>query len=232
MPFVNRNDAGRKLAAALARYRGPDTVVLALPRGGVPVAAEIARVLDAPLDLILVRKLGVPFQPELAMGAIVNGGSPLVVRNEHVIRAADIDEADFNSACEAELREIERRRDRYLGTRERVEIAGRTVIVVDDGIATGATMRAALRGIRLRRPKKLIVAVPVAAPDSLVELQNEADDIICLESYENFDAIGLYYRDFNQVSDSEVIEILHSFPARAERAAGQALVSPVLRRSR
>ena len=219
MPFLNRLEAGRKLAGALARYRGADPVVLALPRGGVPVAAEVAEILDAPLDLVLVRKIGVPFQPELAMGAVVDGSSPLVVRNEHVIRAADIDEADFNAQCAAELEEIERRRRRYLGKRDRVDVSGRTVIIVDDGIATGATMRAALRGIRLRHPKRLVLAVPVAAAQSLYELQDQADDIVCLEQPENLDAIGLYYRDFSQVSDQEVIAILNKFPNRARQAA-------------
>jgi len=219
MPFTNRFEAGRKLAAALARYRVAKPVVLALPRGGVPVAAEVAEALHAPLDLILVRKIGVPFQPELAMGALVDGSSPLVVRNEDVIRAADIEEADFNAQCEAELREIERRRQCYLGRRERIDVSGRTVIIVDDGIATGATMRAALRGIRLRHPKRLILAVPVATAQTVYELQDEVDDVVCLEQPENLEAIGLYYRDFDQVSDQEVIAILNKFPLPARQAA-------------
>ncbi len=208
MPFMNRAEAGKKLAAALAGYRDQCPVILALPRGGVPVAAEIAKALDAPLDLILVRKIGVPYQPELAMGAIVDGNSPLVVRNEDVIRAVAIDEADFVAVCKTELGEIERRRERYLGTRERVDVAGRTVIVVDDGIATGATMRAALRATRMRGPKRLVLAVPVGPSESLAELRREADDVICLEEPAIFDAIGLYYRDFRQVSDEEVITTL------------------------
>ncbi len=152
MPFDDRVDAGRKLAAALAGYKNQQPLILALPRGGVPVAAEVAAELDAPLDLILVRKIGVPFQPELAMGAVVDGGSPIVVRNEDVIREAEIGELEFNTIRDRELAEIERRRLRYLGARERAEVAGRTAIVIDDGIATGATTRAALRATRARQP--------------------------------------------------------------------------------
>jgi len=212
MPFANRAEAGRKLAAKLAGYRDQNPVVLALPRGGVPVAAEIAVALRAPLDLILVRKIGVPYEPELAMGAVVDGGLSLVVRNDGVIRHLDIGDADFQAACEAELAEIERRRQRYLGSRQHVEIAGRTAIVVDDGIATGATTRAALRATRTRNPKRLVLAVPVAPTESLGELRDDADDVVCLESHELFGAIGYYYRDFRQVTDEEVVEILGRFP--------------------
>ena len=171
MPFRDRSDAGRKLASALAQYTDQQPVVLALPRGGVPVAAEVAAALNAPLDLVLVRKIGVPFQPELAMGAVVDGGAPLVVRNEDVIRLAGIDEADFKAVCDSALAEIERRRQRYLGGRARVEVAGRTAIVIDDGIATGATTRAALRATRMRKPKRLVLAVPVAPTDSLAAMR-------------------------------------------------------------
>lgn len=216
MPFRDRGEAGKKLATMLAKYRGQRAVILALPRGGVPVAAEIAAALDAPLDLVLVRKIGVPFEPELAMGAIVDGDAPLVVRNEDVIRGAGIGEPEFQAVCVAESAEIERRRVRYLGARRRVDVAGRTAIVVDDGIATGATMRAALRATRLRRPSRLVLAVPVAATDSLAELRGEADDIVCPERYANFGAIGLYYADFRQMSDAEVIDILRRFPPPEE----------------
>ncbi|MGA8292376.1 MAG: phosphoribosyltransferase family protein, partial [Rhodoplanes sp.] len=143
MPFRNRADAGRRLAAALAGYKNERPVVLALPRGGVPVAAEIAAALNAPLDLVLVRKLGVPVQPELAMGAVVDGSAPIIVRNEDVIRLTGVSEEEVQAVCAEELAEIERRRQRYLGTRARVDPAGRVAIVVDDGIATGATTRAA-----------------------------------------------------------------------------------------
>lgn len=214
MPFANRAEAGRKLAVALAAYKDDDPVILALPRGGVPVAAGVAAALGAPLDLILVRKIGVPYQPELAMGAVVDGASPLVVRNADVIAEAGIEEAAFKAVCDAELAEIERRRKYYLGPRERAEIAGRTAIVIDDGIATGATTRAALRAIRMRDPKRLVLAVPVAPTDSIGELRKECDEVVCLEEHDLFGAIGFYYRDFRQVSDAEVIEILRRFPAR------------------
>jgi putative phosphoribosyl transferase len=210
MPFRNRAEAGRKLAVALAGYKVKEPTILALPRGGVAVAAEVAAALDAPLDLILVRKVGVPFQPELAMGAIADGGGSIIVRNDDVIEHVGIDEAEFRTVCDAEFAEIERRRERYLGDRERAKVAGRTVIVIDDGIATGATTRAALRAIRVRNPKRLVLAVPVAPSDSLTELRREADDMVCLEVDSVFGAIGLYYRDFRQVSDEEVIEILRS----------------------
>ena len=163
MSFKDRADAARKLVLALADYKNHQPVILALPRGGVPVAAKVAAALNAPLDLILVRKIGVPYQPELAMGAVVDGEKPLVVRNEDVIRFAGIADSEFNAVCDSELAEIERRRQRYLGSRERVEVAGRTAIVIDDGIATGATTRAALRATRMRKPRKLILAVPVAS---------------------------------------------------------------------
>ena len=212
MPFRNRADAGRKLAAALAAYKDERPVVLALPRGGVPVAAEVAAALDAPLDLVLVRKLGVPIQPELAMGAVVDGTAPIVVRNEDVIRLTGVSEEDIEAVCAEELAEIERRRGRYLGTRARVDIAGRVAIVVDDGIATGATTRAALRALRLRSSKKLILAVPVAPTETLAAMREEADDVVCLEDYVDFGAIGFFYADFRQVSDNEVIAALKKFP--------------------
>lgn len=214
MPFKNRSDAGRKLAVALTEYRERQPIILALPRGGVPVAAEIAAALNAPLDLILVRKIGVPFQPELAMGAVVDGDTPMIVRNEDVIRHAGIDKAVFMAVCDAELAEIERRRTRYLGNRQRLEVAGRTAIVVDDGIATGATTRAALRSVRARNPKKLVLAVPVAPTDSLAAMREEADVVVCLEDHELFGAIGFYYSDFRQVSDQEVIDALDRWSAR------------------
>jgi predicted phosphoribosyltransferase len=211
MPFADRVDAGRQLAKALARYKGQDVVVLALPRGGVPVAAQVAEALRAPIDLILVRKIGVPMQPELAMGAVVDGAAPLIVRNEEVIQVANVDEDEFKSVCDAERAEIERRRQLYLGTRKRVDITGRVTIVVDDGIATGATTRAALRATRARKPKKLVLAVPVAPTESLRDMQAEADEVVCLEDHQAFGAIGYYYSDFRQTSDREVIDALARF---------------------
>ncbi len=213
MAFDDRLDAGRKLAAVIAPYKDKSPAVLALPRGGVPVAAEIAIRLAAPLDLILVRKIGVPGNRELAMGAVVDGAVPIVVRNEDIIQLVGITEAEFQAVCDRELEEIDRRRVRYLGKRERVDLGGRTAIVVDDGIATGATMRAALKATRMRSPAKLMLAVPVAPTDTLVSLRKEVDDLICLEDHEAFGAIGYYYRDFRQVSDEEVVETLKRFPA-------------------
>ena len=222
MPFKNRSDAGRKLARALASYKEQQPVIFsALPRGCVPVAVEVAAAFNAPLDLILVRKIGVPFQPELAMGAVVEGGAPIIVRNEDVIELAHIDKSTFKAICDSELTEIERRRQRYLGSRQRPDISGHTAIVIDDGIATGATTRAALRATRMRNPKKLILAVPVAPTSAVAELRSEADDLICLEDHELFGAIGLYYADFSQVSDETVIDILKRFPAQSLENARQ-----------
>ncbi len=219
MPFRNRNEAGRKLAKALASYKQQHPVVIALPRGGVPVAAEVATALDAPLDLILVRKIGAPFQPELAMGAVVDGRQPLVVRNETVIKLGGISDEDFAEVRDQELVEIERRRKLYLGDRPLPDLAGRTVIIIDDGVATGATTRAALRAIRARKPRKLILAVPVAPTPSLTELREDADEVVCLEDYEDFGAIGYYYEDFRQVSDTEVIDLLARHPVKLDALA-------------
>ena len=219
MSFADRSDAGRKLAQALLRYKDQEPVILALLRGGVPVAAEVAAALDAPLDLILVRKIGVPAQPELAMGAVANGGAPLVVRNDDVIRMAGIEEAEFETIRERELAEIERRRRLYLGSRASVDVGGRVAIVIDDGIATGATTRAALRATRIRKPGKLVLAVPVAPTDTLAAMRQEADDVICLEDHEFFGAIGFYYGDFRQLSDREVKDTVARFPVHAANQA-------------
>jgi predicted phosphoribosyltransferase len=206
--YADRFDAGEKLALELAEYRSQSPLILALPRGGVAVAAPIAQALNAPLDLILVRKIGVPAQPELAMGAVVDGPEPYVVRNEDIVSLAGISEEEFKQICERELAEIERRRRLYLKDRVRAEAKDRVVIVVDDGIATGATTRAALQAIRKQTPRKLVLAVPVAPTSTLEELSGEADEIVCLESHEPFYAISFYYADFHQVTDEEVIETL------------------------
>ncbi len=214
MSFRNRSEAGQRLAAALLKYQGQPLTILALPRGGVPVAAKVAEALEAPLDLILVRKIGVPFQPELAMGAVVDGAKPVVVRNEDVISLTGISDEEFRAVRDRELAEIERRRKTYLAGREPVPIAGRVTIIIDDGIATGATMRAALQAIRMRNPRRLVLAVPVAPTSTLQELRDETDEIVCLEDYPEFGAIGLYYADFRQTSDEEVVALLARHPVR------------------
>ncbi len=212
MPFKDRTEAGQRLAKALLTYKDLHPVVLALPRGGVPVAAEVAKALDAPLDLILVRKIGVPRQEELAMGAVVDGDTPITVRNDSVIRAGQISEKQFDAVRNRELAEIERRRQRYVGSRTRAEIKARTVIVIDDGIATGATMRAALRALRQREAKFIVLAVPIGPPDTLAAMREDADAVLCLEEYPFLGSIGAYYDDFRQISDAEVITTLAQCP--------------------
>lgn len=218
MLFQDREDAGRQLARALVKYRSRHPVILALPRGGVPVAAEVAESLEAPLDLILVRKIGTPMQPELAMGAVVDGEQPVIVRNQDVIDQTGVSDETFNAVCKKELAEIDRRRERYLGNRDRADVQGQVAIIVDDGIATGATTLAAIQALRKREPKELILAVPVAPLDTLQRLHTEVDAIVCLDTPRDFGAIGYYYRDFRQVSDDEVIAILKRFPAKKTAA--------------
>ena len=214
MSFSNRQEAGRRLAEALEPYRASRPIVLALPRGGVPVAAEVANALGAPLDLLIVRKIGVPGQPELAAGAVVDANDPIVVRNENVIRLAEVSEAEFERVKTAEISEIRRRRALYLGNRSHPELGGRVVIVIDDGIATGATIRAALLALRKREPRLVVLAVPVAPTDTIDALRGEADRVECLEAHERFGAIGHYYSDFHQVSDDEVIGLLAGTTAK------------------
>jgi putative phosphoribosyl transferase len=212
------------LAKVLAAKALTAPVVLALPRGGVPVAAEIATTLEAPLDIVLVRKIGVPFQPELAVAAVVDGDEPEVVVNEDVAKLADITQDYIDAAAKQELQEIERRRKAYLQGRARVPLEGRTVILVDDGIATGASIRAALKALRRKAPKVLILAVPVAPSETIEELRSEVEEIVCLHMPEPFLAIGIHYVDFHQISDDEVIRLLaeHSGEAgsQAPRPAG------------
>jgi putative phosphoribosyl transferase len=219
--FRNRADAGRRLARALIGYKDQHPIVLALPRGGVPVAAEVARALDASLDLILARKIGVPFHPELAMGAVVDGPTPLVVRNEDIIKLARISEKDFATVRDQELAEIKRQRTRYVGERFHPDLNGRVAIVVDDGIATGASTRAALRAVRRQKPRRLILAVPVAPTSTLEELREEADEIVCLEEHQPFEAVGAYYADFGQTSDQEVTALLAASPVEPPGAAAR-----------
>lgn len=217
--FVDRRDAGRQLAQRVADLELKEPIVYALPRGGVPVAAEIAATLHAPLDLIMVRKLGAPLQPELAVGAIVDGAEPELVINDEIARETGADQHYIAEACKRELAEIERRRARYLGHRPSTKPLGRTVIVVDDGIATGATAIAALRALKKRGAARRIVAVPVAPPDTVQRLRQEADEVICLMQPEQFWGISGFYLDFHQLDDAEV--------TRALDAATQRRASPV-----
>lgn len=214
MLFQDREDAGRQLAKALVKYKSRHPVILALPRGGVPVAGEVAASLQASLDLVLVRKIGAPMQPELAMGAVVDGEQPLIVRNQDVIDLTGVSERTFDAICKKELAEIDRRRERYLGDRARSDVKGQVAIIVDDGIATGATTLAAIRALRKREPKELVLAVPVAPLETLQRLHTEVDAIVCLDTPQDFGAIGYYYRDFRQVGDDEVVAILKRFPAK------------------
>ena len=216
--FSDRADAGRQLAAAVKAKAYADPVVLALPRGGVPVALEVARAIAAPLDLVLVRKIGVDFQPELAAAAVVNGDQPEIVVNEDVVEAARVSQDYLDTQVEKQLAEIAKRRQLYLKDRVRAAIEGRTAIVVDDGIATGASIRAALRAMRAKNPARLVLAVPVAPAETLAVLREEVDDIVCLATPEPFYAIGAHYVDFRQVPDDEVVAMLAAVDA-AESAS-------------
>jgi len=221
--FADRKTAGRQLSQRLQYLRHKKPVVLALPRGGVPVGFEIAEGLDAPLDIVLVRKIGVPWQPELALGAVVDGANPHVVINDSLAAELAIDESYITSETARQLEEIERRRKLYLGDRPPVPLAGRTVIVVDDGIATGSTVRTALRAIRNAGAGKIVLAVPVAPRDALDELRGEVDEIICLSTPSPFIAVGAHYAEFAQLADADVILLLeerHKRMAHAEESPG------------
>jgi putative phosphoribosyl transferase len=218
LPFQDRVAAGRALGARLAAMRLADPVVLALPRGGVPVGLEVARALHAPLDLLLVRKIGVPWQPELAVAAVMDGGAPVIVVEPHVQAETGVDRAYIEDRAAQELKEIERRRALYLAHRAPESVEGRTAIVVDDGIATGTTMRAALRGLRKRGPARLVLAVPVAPPETIDALRAEVDDVVCLARPEPFGAIGYFYLDFHQLTDDEVIALMRQAPRGAVEA--------------
>lgn len=217
--FADRAEAGSALAEALLKLHLPrPIVVLALPRGGVPVAAVIARALDAPLDLVLVRKIGAPFQRELAVAAVAEGDPPEIVIDDEVRGLMDVDAGYIEAQAQRELQEIARRRQVYLQGRDAPQVAGHTVVVVDDGIATGSTMRAALRALRRQKPALLVMAVPVAAPDSLQALRSEVDRVVCLAQPTSFHAVGQYYDDFHQVDDAEVLAALRAAaPASSDR---------------
>jgi putative phosphoribosyl transferase len=206
--FTDRKQAGQLLAEEVARHNYADPVVLGLPRGGVPVAAEVAARLNAPLDVVLVRKIGAPIQPELAMGAVVDGDAPEFVRNEDVIREIGVTDEEFRREAERQLKIIETRRQLWVAGRPRAPIKDKTAIIVDDGIATGATIKASLHALKRQGPKRIVVATPVAPPDAVKSLLQEADDVVCLETPEYFGAIGLFYLDFSQVGDAEVTAIL------------------------
>jgi putative phosphoribosyl transferase len=209
LPFADRTAAGRALARALAdrRLHAPDSVVvLGLPRGGVPVAAEVARALRAPLDVFVVRKLGTPGHPELAMGAIASGG--VRVLNTELLRRLGVSDDEVDQVAADELVELQRRERAYRASRPAPELTGRTVVLVDDGLATGATMRAAVTAVRAAAPQRVVVAVPVGAPESCAELAAHADDVVCLHSPPSFGAVGAYYLDFTQTSDDEVRRLL------------------------
>ena len=206
--FLNRTEAGKALAAELAGRTLKDPVVLALPRGGVPVGIEVARDLGAPMDLVMVRKIGVPGQPELAVAAVVNGEDPQLIINDSIAAHARLSRQDIEQLAQAQPAEIARRRAIYLKGRAAVALEGRTAIVVDDGIATGATMRVSLKAVRRRRPGKLILAVPVAAPDTLDALREEVDEVVCLLEPRPLFGVGAHYADFGQTSDDEVVRLM------------------------
>jgi putative phosphoribosyl transferase len=215
--FRNRSEAGRLLAMRLMRYAGrSDVVVLSLPRGGVPVAYEVARLLGVPLDVSVVRKLGVPRYEELAMGAIASGG--LCVLNHDVVRELAIPRRLIDSVVDRESREIERREHEYRLGRRRLAVRGRTVILVDDGIATGSTMRVAVEALRQLAPARIVVAVPVAARSSFEEFQRSAEECVCLRTPEPFMAVGVWYEDFSQTTDEQVRELLYLASGRGPQA--------------
>ena len=213
--FADRRDAGRVLATKLTAYAGrSDVVVLALPRGGVPVAWEVATALGVPLDVFVVRKLGVPYQPELAMGAIASGGVRVI--NDEVVAAAGITPAMFENATRVEERELQRREHAYRNGRPAVPLKDKVAVIVDDGLATGSTMRAAVEAVRRQQPSRVVVAVPVGAPETCDELALMADEVICVETPVPFSAVGLWYDDFSQTTDDEVRTLLDA----AHTAAG------------
>jgi putative phosphoribosyl transferase len=226
--FANRQEAAKQLTERLMPFKDADPVVLALPRGGVPIGFEVAKALEAPLDLVLVRKIGAPHQPELAIGAIVDGPHAETVVNDDIVKVLGVPQSYIDDECARQLEEIERRRALYLAGRSRVDLAQKTVIVVDDGIATGATVRAALHALKRTKLSRLVLAVPVAPPETLATLQEEVDELICLVTPTYLGGIGSFYIDFHQVSDDEVVEMLQQCSDReqADHAPSEPFVSP------
>jgi putative phosphoribosyl transferase len=214
MFFRDRSEAGQLLGAQLTEFANRDGLVLALPRGGVPVAFEVAQSLHAPLDVLVVRKLGVPGQEELAMGAIASGG--VRVLNQEIVRALAISPQQIDLIVAQEMRELLRREQEYRGNRERMKVHGRTVILVDDGLATGSTMRAAVAALRHQKPQQIIIAVPVAPPSTCAEMEQAADRVVCLYTPLDFLAVGQWYQNFSQTSDAEVRELLDRAAKRVQ----------------
>jgi putative phosphoribosyl transferase len=225
--FTDRRDSGRQLAEALRRFAVQDPVVLGLPRGGVPVAFEVADELGAPLDVIFVRKIGAPGHPELGLGALVDGAEPQVVLNKDVVELVDPPEGYVDQEVRRELEEIARRRKLYLGDRAPVVVRERVALVVDDGVATGGTVRAALQGLKSAGASRRVLAVPIGPPDVMRALRDAADEIVCLARPEPFIAVGLWYHDFTQTTDAEVVALL----ARAERRTARRRTVEAGRRS-
>jgi putative phosphoribosyl transferase len=216
-PYEDRRHAGAELATHLSQLKGrPDVVVLALPRGGVPVAYEVARALDAPLDVFVVRKLGLPGHPELAMGAIASGG--VRVLNEDVVSWYRIPEAAIDKVARTEQAELERRERAYRDGRTPVDLRDRIVVLIDDGLATGSTMKAAVKAVRAHRPSRIVVAVPVGSPETCRDFSEVADEIVCARAPDRFAAVGQWYRDFSQTTDEEVRALLHGKPQTTSRA--------------
>lgn len=212
--FRDRQEAGRELAAELGKLGLTDPVVLALPRGGVPVGAEVAKALKAPFDLVIVRKVGAPGNQELAVAAIVDGDPPDVVLNREIVEAYGLDDAELRELIARERPELERRRQIYRAGGSIVPVAGKTVILVDDGAATGTTMKVAIRALQRRSPRRIVVAIPVGPPEIIRELACEADQTVCLSQPGRFVALGYHYREFPQLTDEDVLAILESPPGR------------------
>jgi putative phosphoribosyl transferase len=217
MLFRDRREAGQRLAAQLGEFADRDALILALPRGGVPVGFEVAQSLDAPLDVFVVRKLGVPGQEQLAMGAIASGGVRVV--NPDVIRNFGISPQEIDEVAAREAQELQRREKEYRGERRRAEVEGRTVILVDDGLATGATMRAAVVALRQERPRQIVAAMPVAPASACAEIARETDRVVCLHTPQKFVCVGQWYEDFSETSDEEVRTLLARAAERARRPA-------------